>query len=146
MKLATKIIIGIIDTGMILLLILVLYILFTPIGFYYLVILYSGLGVVLLNTVRLIIMIKNGRKSIIFYFPYLTIFFITFYAFFGYENYLMARLLAIINCLLILFVAYDLWQPNNLGHLMINKMTNKIIEYFSVDLESKGWTENKKES
>ena len=142
MKLVLKIIIGTLDTGMIILLLSVLYVLSTPPGLHYLVILYSGFGVIVLNTVRLAILTKNGRRSVIFYLPYLTILFAGLNPFLEPEYHTLASLLAVVNCLLMFYVAYDFWQPNNLGSSIINRTIN----YFSVDLETKGWTERKNES
>ena len=142
MKTGSKIIIATLDTGMILLLLFVLYILSTPPGLHYLAILYSGFGVVVLNTVRLIILTKNGRRSVMSYLPYLTILFTGINPFLEPDYHIMASLLAIVNCLLMFYVAYDFWQSDNLGSSIINRTIN----YFSVDLETKGWTERKNES
>jgi hypothetical protein len=140
MKLAIKIMIGINDLWMIMMLFLSLEIYFSPPGLHYLVIAYSALCILILTTIRLIVLKMNGRKSLIDYFPFLTFFFITVNLFFETENNVIPIILASISCLLMLFVAYDFWKPQNIGHSLVDKT----IKYFSVDLESKGWIEKKK--
>lgn len=140
MKLGIKLIIGLIDIGLIYLICLSLYIYFTPAGLHYLVVLYSGLGVIILNTIRLIILIKNGRRSVINYIPYLTVPLTIFSALFSIESSLFGIGLSTLSLLLIVFTSYSFWIPNNLGSTMIDRT----IKYFSIDLEAKGWADKKK--
>jgi len=112
-----------------------LYIYFTPPGLHYLAILYSAIGILIMNSIRLLILQRVNRKSIIPYLPYVTIILIIFNTLFATEQLIMARILASISVLIISFVALDLWLPNNIGRLTIYR----IIKYFSVDMKAKGW-------
>jgi hypothetical protein len=135
MKSGIKLIIALLDIGMILLLIVALDVTFSPSGLHYLAIVFSAIGVLFLNLIRLLIVIRNGRKSIINYFPFITVILIFIGAILSPEYNLLARIFTGFSCFLMAFVAFDFWHPQNLIHSTIDK----IIKYFSVDFEAKGW-------
>ncbi|MBT0810083.1 hypothetical protein KIH41_02160 [Litoribacter ruber] len=127
------------DAVMILLLIMTIYITFTPPGLHYLMIIYSAVVMLFLNFIRLLMMIKKGRKSVVIFFPFITVVMIFISAILSPDKDLLARILASISCLIMLFVAFDFYKPNNIIHMNIDK----VIKYFSVDFESQGWDKNK---
>lgn len=135
-----KIFISIIDFGMLAFCITAFYIYMTPPGLHYLVILYSAFGILILNSIRLLFLKKQNRNSIIPFLPYLTVVLISFNSLFATEQYVMARVLTGISLLINIFVGIDLWQSNNIGRITINR----IIKYFSVDMEAKGWVPKEK--
>ena len=138
MNLKAKVAIGLIDTAIILLLFLSLYIVFTPPGLHYLLIPYSAFGILVLNSVRLLI-ILNNQKSVAHFLPYITTLLVVIGALVAPEHYLLMQVLIALNCLILLFIAYDFWQPNNIGRTV----GSKVIGFFKVDLKAKGWVEKK---
>lgn len=112
----------------------------TPPGLHYLAIIYSAFGILILNSIRLISLPKRNRNSIIPYLPYLTAILISFNTIFATEQLFIAQILTGISLLITLFVGIDLWQSDNIGRITINR----IIKYFSVDMEAKGWLPKEK--